>query len=478
MSGMKGDIGGSLFASYDSSNGYRKNSDYRKKDIGGKLVYDPTDFLGFQLSGSYHSDTYGMPGSLPAGSDPESSLTPNDEGQTRDGYLNLRIDADLQKMGGLVTDISYRHRTSDFRWVDDWGGAFLSGSEIDTWGFTPRYTLDRELFGHANRLIVGTDMYWTDQDTDTYYSGPSSAASVDRASFGAYISDEFSLLDNVILTLGARRERVTYDFKQKDLTGFLGALDEDTTETENGFNAGLTYLYSGDSSVFIRANRSFRFPLTDEFIVYDYMNAQQLLNTDLKPQTGRHYEVGIKHHFNENIRGDLTVFRAEIKDEIFFNPETFENTNHPETLHQGVEVGLRGDFIDKVTISANYTYTDAEFEKAPFKNNSIPAVPEHTAHIGLSVYNVVPGFTFSASYNYVSSSYLISDQANTLKKMDDYNTVDCKLSYTIKGVEAFFGINNLTDEEYSEYGVVGFGGTRNFYPAPDRNWFLGLNFAM
>ncbi len=483
LSGMKGDIGGSFFASYDSSNGYRKNSDFRAKDIGGKLVYDPTDFLGFQLSGSYHSDTYGMPGALRddfASSDPESSQHPSDEGQTRGGYLNLRIDADLQTRGGIVTDISYRHRTTDTFF--DWGAPFTSTleSELDTWGFTPRYTLDAEIDGHANRLVVGTDMYWSDHDTDAEYTGfgnTSAAGSVDRSSFGAYVSDEFSLLDNLILSLGARRERVKYDLKQSE--SFFVPLDDSVTETENGFNAGLTYLYSDTSSVFIRANRSYRFPLTDELISQNWLSGTIDVNADLKPQTGRHYEIGAKHYFTENIRADVTLFRAEIKDEIFFNPETFENTNHPETLHQGIEVGLRVDFIDRVTLIGNYTYTDAEFEKAPFKNNTIPAVPEHTAHIGVSVYDVIPGFIFSASYNYVGSSYLISDQGNELKKMDDYNTVDCKLSYTFKGVEAFFGINNLTDEDYSEYGVRGsFAPTRNFYPAPDRNWFLGLNYAM
>jgi iron complex outermembrane receptor protein len=198
----------------------------------------------------------------------------------------------------------------------------------------------------------------------------------------------------------------------------------------------------------------------------------------MKPQTGRHYEIGVKHHFTENLRGDVTLFRAEIKDEIFYNPLTMLNANYPETLHKGVELGLRADFIDKVTIIGNYTYTDAEFEKAPLKNNSIPAVPEHTVHIGVSVYDVVPGCRLSVSYNYVGESYYISDQANTQKKLDDYSTVDCKLSYTVKGVEAFFGINNLTNEEYSEYGVVGFGGTRNSYPSPERNWFLGFNVAL
>jgi iron complex outermembrane receptor protein len=392
----------------------------------------------------------------------------------------LRVDADVQEMGGFVADISYRHRTTDSRYVDAFGGNFLTESEIDTWGFTPRYTLDREIFGHGNRLIIGTDMYWAEQDSDADYFGPSSTASVDRRTFGAYISDEFSLLDNVILSLGARRERVKYDLEQKDLTGFLGPLDEDVTETENGFSAGLTYVYSDDSSVFIRANRSYRFPLTDEFIVYDFSNGQQLINPDLKPQTGRHYETGIKHRFNKNLRGDLTLFRAKIKDEIFYYPApVLLNTNAPETLHQGVEVGLRADFFDKVTIIGNYTYTDAEFEKGAFDGNTIPAVSEHAAYIGLRVYNVVPGLIFSTSYNYVGSSYLISDQSNDFRKMDDYNTVDCKLSYTFRGVEAVFGINNLTDEEYSEYGVLGgFPTGRNFYPAPDRNWFFGLNYAM
>jgi iron complex outermembrane receptor protein len=92
---------------------------------------------------------------------------------------------------------------------------------------------------------------------------------------------------------------------------------------------------------------------------------------------------------------------------------------------------------------------------------------------------VVEGCNLSASYNYVGSSYLISDQDNALRKLEDFSTVDAKLSYSIKGIEAFVGINNLTDEKYSEYGVAGGGGTtRNFYPAPVRNWWAGINFNL
>lgn len=481
LSGSQGPIGAALFASNDSTNGYRENAGLRAKDIGGKIIYDATDVLTFRLNGSYHADTYGWPGSLTAAqvhADRRASNTPLDESQTNDGYLAFGTDADFQQLGLFASEISYRQRSTDSRFVGP-SGTFTSDSEIGTWGFTPRYTLDAELVGHANTLIIGTDLYWADQDTASFFFGPSSHASVNRNSLGAYVSNEFSLLDNLILSAGARRERVLYDLKQRDLTGFLAPLNDDTSETENAYSLGLTWLYSGDSSLFVRANRSFRFPLTDELIVYDFFNGTQFVNANLKPQTGKHYEIGGRHYFTENIQGSLTLFRAEISNEIFYNPMTFENANYPKTNHQGIELGLKADFFDALSLSGNYTFQKSEFKKGPYKSNAIPAAPEHAASIGVQVRNVVPGFVFSTFYNYVGSSYLISDQANNLKKLDDYGTLDAKVSYMFRGIEAFVSINNLTNEKYSEYAVAGGGGTtRNFYPAPECNWWMGISYKL
>ncbi|NIP40986.1 MAG: TonB-dependent receptor, partial [Candidatus Aenigmarchaeota archaeon] len=64
------------------------------------------------------------------------------------------------------------------------------------------------------------------------------------------------------------------------------------------------------------------------------------------------------------MQGRVILFRAEIKDEIFFNPAPiFTNENHPETLHQGVEIGSKADFFKKLTVFGNYTYEKATFEK-------------------------------------------------------------------------------------------------------------------
>jgi iron complex outermembrane receptor protein len=199
------------------------------------------------------------------------------------------------------------------------------------------------------------------------------------------------------------------------------------------------------------------------------------VNPDVKPQTGEHYEVGVRHYFTPDIAANMTLFRAEIKDEIFFNATTFTNTNHPETLHQGLEIGSKAKLFKKLTVFGNYTYTKATFEKDPFKDNDIPAVPRHKANLGLRIHDLVPGLIFSADYNYVGSSYAISDQANQFEKPDDYYTINTRLSYAWKNLKAFVGVNNLTDQEYSEFAIIGGGPLGlNFYPAPERNWVGGL----
>ncbi len=54
----------------------------------------------------------------------------------------------------------------------------------------------------------------------------------------------------------------------------------------------------------------------------------------------------------------------------------------------------------------------------------------------------------------MGSSYAISDMANGVDKQKAYYTVDLKASYKWKGIQGFVGVNNITDQEYSEYVVA------------------------
>ncbi len=482
-SGRQGKLGGALFASYDSTNGYRDNSELRTKDVGGKLLFDAADFLGLNVSGSYHSDDYGLPGALSEAEmdrDRKSTNSPFDEAETTDGHVRVGADVDLGRFGSLVSDISYRERETDWRW-QLYGIA--SESRLRTWSFTPRYILDGEIAGHGNKLIAGADLYWSEQDVKNFNIAPAGSltgiADIERDSLGLYVNDEFDVLDNLILSAGVRRERVDYDLSQEEFGAFaLAPLDDSVKDTENAFSAGLTFLYGIESSVFVRANRSLRFPLTDELVLYDFAAGRLRVNSDLVPQTGLHYEAGVKHSFSPQFEMTLTLFRMEIEDEIFFNPVTFTNENHPETLHQGVEIGARAEPLDFLTVFGNYVYEKATFEAQPFNGNDIPAAPRHKGSLGFRIHDLMPGWNFTAGATYVGSSYAISDQGNAFKKVDNYTVVDARISYEWRKIKAFFGVNNITDEQYSEYVVIGgFPSSRQFYPAPERNWVAGLEFT-
>jgi len=479
-------IAASINASVDETDGYRDNNRYEAKDIGGKIVFDASDKLSFNISGSSHEDKFGLPGALTEAqtkADRRSTANPQDEGSSTDTYLKAGFDLAAGSYGDLTADVSYRNRYGDAVFPDAIS-PLAADSNLKTWGFTPKYVLKNEIFKHKNTLVTGADFYWSEQDIDSYggffipLSTQSSFSNIRRDSIGLYFNNEYALMDNVIISLGARNEKVRYDLVQADMTGFLAPLDEQMSDSEKAYNAGLTFMYAKKSSVFIRANRSFRFPLTDELVYIDWGTFSYKANAGLKPQTGKHYETGIKHSFTDAISGSMTLFRAEIKNELFYNPSTFGNENHPETLHQGIEIGCRAKLFDKLTLFGNFTYEEANFEQAPYKGNDIPAVPAYKGNFGFRIDDLaIPGLFLSADYNYIGSSYVISDQANNFDKLDSYYTIDAKLSYRYRMLKAFIGVNNLTDRKYSEYGVMDtFLTKRNFYPAPERNFFAGIQF--
>jgi len=455
LSGGQGKMAASLFASYDSTSGYRDNSGLRAKDIGGKIVLDPSEILRFTLTGSYHSDKYGLPGDLSKTEvelDRRATNSPLDNAYTRDKYADLGMDLDLASLGRFVADVSYRKRDSETNWVS-W--LWTMETETKTKGFTPHYIWEGALAGHKNTFIGGVDLYWATMDSMT------SNETVDKDSQGYYFNNAFSLLENLILSVGARHERVEYEFETT-------TADIKPVDRKEAYTAGLTYTYQGKSSLFLRANKSFRFPLTDE--LYSSFSG---LNADLKPQEGKHYELGIRHYFSNKMYVSATLYRAEFDNEIFYNPLTFTNENHPKTLHRGIEIAAKAEPCRFFTCYANYTYEKATFEKEPFDGNEIPAVPKNKGNLGFEIHDFVPGLILTAQYNYVGSSYAISDQANQYEKLDSYYTIDSKIAYKWKKLEAFFGVNNITDEKYSQYAVAGWSGLV-FYPSPERNWVAGI----
>jgi len=477
VSGKWGPLSGILSAGYNATEGYRENGFFRAKDVGGKLIYELNQDLSFNFSGSLHKDDAGLPGGLTQADidrlGRRDTLTPDNQASTEDGYGALGMKANLGNWGRAAIDVSYRHRKVDN--FLDFPASFYTYEDdrrLRTWGITPKYILEKPLGNFPNKLTAGIDYYRSDSvvDADTIFFGfPSTNRSeVDKRSTGIYLLDELSVLSNLILSLGYRSEWVKYEVSQASPR----AKDE-TRDREPAYSLSLDYLFGKRSSAFFSAKRSFRFPVSDELILVfpDFK-----VNPEINPQTGYHYEAGVRHSFIEQLEANLTLFWVDLHDEIYFNPATFTNENYPKTRRQGLEVGVKATPLEWVSLWGNYGYIRPHLRGGDFSGNDIPGVPRHKGAVGMDL-AFWKGFQLSGRANFVGSRYLISDFANRVDKLDGYTTVDAKLSYLWKGLQAFVGVNNLFNKEYSEWAVTNAAGTTQlFYPSTVRNYLCGVSY--
>jgi iron complex outermembrane receptor protein len=468
VAGKWGPLSAILSASYQNTDGYRENGFLRAKDIGGKFIYDLNENLSFSLSGSFHQDDTGLPGGLPKviyEVDRQATTAPNDKAKTDDSYLTLGGKAKLGDFGRFEMNLSYRDRE-----VRDFFRSFSFEDKriLNTWGVTPRYIIEKRLWSMPNKLTLGLDFYNSDSTTFSESSFGSNKLEVTKRSTGLYLLDELSLVNNLILSLGYRHEWVTYDLSQE-----VPKAEDKTRGDEPAWNVGLDYLFGKKSSAFLSVKRSFRFPVSDELI--QFFPVFQA-NPSLKPQTGYHYEAGIRHAFTDQIEANLTLFWIDMKDEIFFNPFTFTNTNFPKTRRQGIEIGTRVRPFQWLSLWGNYSYIKPTLREEPFSGNDIPAVPRHKGSIGADI-QVWNGLSFNARANFIASRFFISDWANKVDRLDGYYSLDAKLSYTWKGLKAFVGVNNLTNQKFSEFAVVNGTGAQFFYPSPERNFIGGISYT-
>jgi outer membrane receptor protein involved in Fe transport len=207
----------------------------------------------------------------------------------------------------------------------------------------------------------------------------------------------------------------------------------------------------------------------DEF--YNFLG--QTINTDLVPQTSNDYELGTRFYLTPTFYGSLNFFRIDTKDEIFFNPISYINTNLNDTTRRdGIEISLTKKLAN-ISITANYKYTDATIIGGEFDGNKVPNVPRHLASFNALI-PIKYGLSFALNGTYVGKRPLISDFSNESEEQEEYFVLNTKVSYKWKKLNAFINVNNILNKKYSEYGVL-YGGPRALYPSPEINFLAGVS---
>jgi len=477
VSGKWGPLSAMLNAGYHSTEGYRENGFLRSRDVGGKLFFDMNENISFNLSGGFHKDDTGLPGGLDKTHDEQdrqATLNPSNKTSTLDGYGALGAKVKLWDWGRIEADLSYRQRRGEnFFDYPDYFYTYRDERRLRTWGITPKYILDKPLWKFPNKLTLGFDFYKSDAEVDSemvFFGFPSfDQTKISKRSTGLYFLDELSILNNLILSFGYRQEWVAYDIFQESTSA-----EDRARYQEPAYSLSLDYLFGKRSSAFFSFKRSFRFPVSDELIL---VYPTYKVNPSMKPQTGYHYEAGVRHSFFDFMEANLTLFWIDLQNEIFFNPSTFNNENYLKTRRQGVEAGVKVKPFEWLSLWGNYTYIRPLLRGDSFSGNDIPGVPRHKGAIGADI-RLVKDFLINVKTNMVGPRYLISDWDNQWDRLNRYYTMDVKFSYSWRGLKAFVGINNLTNQKYSEWGVTNAAGTNQlFYPSPERNFFGGISYT-
>jgi iron complex outermembrane receptor protein len=462
-----------LSGDYFKSDGYRDNSKTENRDLGANATYYMGDFAKIDFSSGYHKDHTGLPGALKdsdfaAGASRTASKFPNDFAETKDYYVKITPEVHFSGDNVLKVDTSYRNRDFLSFSSGDFGN-FLGDSKIKTYALSPQLILKQDFHQIKNNLTVGIDYQKIDNDivNDSLFFGTHTIGlfTLKKEDSGYYGHDEVNVADSLRISGGYRHDRARFSFSPSEPGSISMSIDS--------YTAGVNYTFFSKSYAYVSYSRSFRYPVFDE--LYSFFT--NTINTSLMPQTSDNYEVGVRHYFNDDIFVHANVFRMDTHNEIVFNPVTFQNENlDGETRRDGVELSVSAKATCWLTLKGSYSYLNANIRGGTFAGNSFPNVPRNKA-TAEAVFNATKEATLILDGIYVGERPFISDFANDFSDQASYFIMNAKFRYQWKRFKFFLDINNLTNKEYSEFGVISFfpATEKAFYPSPKRNFLAGIS---
>jgi iron complex outermembrane receptor protein len=474
--------------SYQDSDGYRLNGAYEANDIFAAITVRPDDFLDVHFSSGYHRDWYGQPGALYPGNiqtdGRRGSRFPDSKAKTEDYYFEVdpRIFGQTSAHQWVFSCLTAcRSRRSNSLNVGF--NRYEANHHISSLEFKPKCEIGSLFLDETleNKLVFGMDCF---RARDRILSGDitftKSQLDIVKETFGIYASDNMLVDRRFIISGGVRGEWARYIFDQ-----FQPAAFYDTQEPrEIAFDAGVGYKYNERSQIYANFARSYRYPATDEFFqsayeTFDWWSGTvrvfpAVLNSGLKHQVGNNCEVGIKDNSFGFLDVNAAYYLIDNKNEIYYDPLTFQNQNYHHIVHHGLELEASADIFERISVFFGYTFQKSFFVGGTFASKNVPLVPENKVFAAISIKPIDP-LNIDLAVNYVGSRYVASDQLNEVSRLKPYVTLDLGVSYEMENIRFFGRINNILNEKYFSNATKNWLGNTAFYPAPEMNLEGGVS---
>jgi vitamin B12 transporter len=187
------------------------------------------------------------------------------------------------------------------------------------------------------------------------------------------------------------------------------------------------------------------------------------MNFGLRPEKDLGWDVGFEQRvWDRRVTIDATYFHNDLSNVIGFNGQ-FQTLNLGAAETQGVETELRAMPIANLTLTASYTYLEAEKTSAADisqpQGARLPRRPRNEVYVSGS-YLWCKKLRTTVAAKWVNAREEINFGAANFD-IEDYNFVNFAAEYEINSHFSIFGrIDNLTNEHYSEVHQLVFVGSR------------------
>ena len=431
------------YVDYNSTDGSikdnRGNSDENNiRNMNFSVVFTPIEELELSLSRTYSNMTtnYARP----------ISLKQYNEDPNRTSGFNK------QYFSSYVTTAGARYDFNQNFFID---ATFSDEDKISKFGTSPDTQYDYKsfasTFNYRSDIFKGTagvDGFKGDRfNFASSFGTPENTTS--KNNLAMFTSLEINPIDDLTFSAGARKEKVEYKYEPQN------GMDLNQKDRLNAYDFGVNYALTQNQSIFANYNRGFQAPDIDRFFSTDWTTMATTFNGFIEPAKVNTYTLGY-NNFQENNKLKIALFRANLKNEIYFyNTGNWMipsyNTNIDKSHKYGLEVYDKFLINENLYTSLNYSYIKAKIDRENegnrvYDGKDLPGVSKHNLTLGLG-YDFYKFSTF-LSHSYKSSAYAINDFKNDFKqKQEAYHSTDFSVSFKHKELEIFGKIQNLFDQK-------------------------------
>jgi outer membrane cobalamin receptor len=364
---------------------------------------------------------------------------------------------------------------------------------VPTNGFGGMVQWSRAL-GTRNFLSAGTDWRWVDGDSEEdAMNATSTAVATHRVSggtqrsYGVFVQDVFTPTDRLSLTMSLRVDDwKNYDGHNLETNAFTGQPVPpgtnngvptgnqpnlpDRKDTAVSPRGGAMYRISDKVSVWGSVSGGFRAPTLNELYRQFRVGALLVLaNNQLGPENLVGGEAGVNLIATENVTVRGTWYINGIENpvsNVTVGLNTQQRQNLGRTKVQGFQTDLEYRLGTRWRVAGAYLFNDAkvtENEANPeLVGNYLPQVPQHRGSIQF-VYSDPRYVNLALGLQMVGKQYdddlnargvpangcAVQSQTCANPGLPGFSLLDFTASRALgRGVEVFFGVQNLLDEEF------------------------------